>query len=105
MELVINNGLIIDPKNKIFTQLNIAVEDGKVKELSKETLKGDCEIDAAGLCVTPGFVDIHMHEDPIVHIDKIKLNIFNRMLKMGVTTVIGGNCGIGTNDPKDLPNF
>ena len=43
MRLVINNGLIIDPKNKIFTQLNIAVEDGKVKELSKEILKGDCE--------------------------------------------------------------
>lgn len=99
MRLVINNGLVIDPKNKIFTQLNIAVENGKVKEISKNILKGDYEIDATGLCVTPGFVDIHMHEDPIVD-DKIKLNIFDRMLKMGVTTVIGGNCGIGTNNPK-----
>ena len=97
MKIVINNGLVIDPKNSINDYLNLEVTDGKISKISKEKLVGDYEIDAKNLCVTPGFIDIHMHED-IMTDGKIQIDIFERMLKMGVTTAVGGNCGIGPNN-------
>lgn len=97
MKIVINNGLVIDPKNSINDYLNLEIIDGKISKISKEKLIGDYEIDAKNLCVTPGFIDIHMHED-IMKDGKIQIDIFERMLKMGVTTAIGGNCGIGPNN-------
>lgn len=99
MRTVINNGLLIDPKNNIFEPYNLAIENGKVVELSHEVLSGDREIDAMGMCVCPGFIDIDMHE---VLTDGVTPDreIFKRMLSMGVTTAIGGNSGIGVNDPK-----
>lgn len=97
MKIVINNGLVIDPKNSINDYLNLEVTDGKISKISKEKLGGDCEIDAKNLCITPGFIDVHMHED-IMKDGKIQIDIFERMLKMGVTTAVGGNCGIGPNN-------
>ena len=97
MKIVINNGFVIDPKNSINDYLNLEVTDGKISKISKEKLGGDYEIDAKNLCITPGFIDIHMHED-IMKDGKIQIDIFERMLKMGVTTAVGGNCGIGPNN-------
>ena len=97
MKIVINNGLVIDPKNNINDYLNLEITNGKISKISKDKLVGDYEIDATNLCVTPGFIDIHMHED-IMKDGKIQIDIFERMLKMGVTTAIGGNCGIGPNN-------
>lgn len=100
---VINNGYVIDPANKIASQLNIAIEDGKIVEISNKKLQGHREIDAKGLIVTPGFVDCHIHEDPYNEgEDRFEINIFNSLLRMGVTTAIGGNCGIG---PKNIPSY
>lgn len=57
-------------------------------------------IDAAGRYVCPGFIDIHMHEDPYdPQQDKLVPSIMYSMLRMGVTTAIGGNCGINTVSP------
>ena len=97
MKIVINNGLVIDPKNSINDYLNLEITNGKISKISKDKLVGDYEINATNLCVTPGFIDIHMHED-IMKDGKIQIDIFERMLKMGVTTAIGGNCGIGPNN-------
>lgn len=100
MKIAVNNGILIDPKNKIFEKMNLLIENGKIKELSFDKLFGDQELDCQGLYISPGFIDIHMHEDPIKN-GKIKINIFEKMLKMGVTTAIGGNCGIGPNNIKE----
>lgn len=104
MRIVINNGLVIDPKNSLYAQLNVAIEDGKIKEVTEEYLTGDVEIDATGLCVSPGFIDMHIHEDPIID-GNIKRYVCQRMLKMGVTTAIGGSSGVGRNDPKEYLDF
>ncbi|MDR1834865.1 MAG: amidohydrolase family protein [Fusobacteriaceae bacterium] len=98
MTIVINNGMLIDPENKIYSKLNLLIDEGKIQEIAAQPLRGDTEIDAAGLYVTPGFVDLHMHEDPLTP-EGIRIRIFERMLRMGVTTAIGGNCGIGRGDP------
>lgn len=100
MKIAVNNGILVDPKNKIFEKMNLLIENGKIKELSNQKLSGDQELDCQGLYISPGFIDMHMHEDPMKN-GKIKINIFEKMLKMGVTTAIGGNCGIGPNNIKE----
>ncbi|MFT5872164.1 MAG: N-acyl-D-amino-acid deacylase [Clostridium sp.] len=99
-DIVINNGMVIDPFNNINSKLNIGILDGKIACISEERLCGNTEINAESLIVTPGFIDMHMHEDPyIAKDDSFKFCISNSMLNMGVTTAIGGNCGIGPIDP------
>lgn len=101
--LVINGGYLIDPTNRISSKLNIAIQNGKIVEISKEELQGDTIIDAKGLIVSPGFIDCHIHEDSYnEEKDRFDISIFECMLNMGVTTAIGGNCGIG---PYDIPGY
>ncbi len=97
---VINNGLLIDPANRIQAHLNLGIKNGKIVKVSKNLLEGERIVDADGLIVTPGFIDMHMHEDGFRQ-DKndFELCITECMLRMGVTTAIGGNCGIGPEDP------
>ncbi len=100
MKIVINNGTVIDPKNRVFSKLNIGIEKGKIVEISNRKLIGDEVIDADGLIVSPGFVDIHMHEDPYDKaVDAFNISIFDCLLRMGVTTAVGGNCGGGPEEP------
>lgn len=102
-KIVINGGLLIDPANKTLSKLNIAIKNGKVVEISTEVLYGDEVINAEDLIVAPGFIDCHMHEDPYdPKEDMFNISIFECMLKMGVTTAIAGNCGIG---PSNIPQY
>jgi len=98
MKTLIKGGRVIDPANKVDAYLNILVDGGKIAWAGKAEPEADRVIDAAGKIVTPGFIDIHMHEDPVVEGD-IAQSIFHMMLRMGVTTAVGGNCGINVYDP------
>lgn len=102
MELAINNGWIVDPRNKIYSKLNIAINNGKVEELTQKKLSADNVIDGSGLVIAPGFIDAHMHEGDYDKIkDRFDIGIFECLLKMGVTTAIGGNCGSGPENPSE----
>lgn len=62
MRLLIKNGLIVDPKNKIEQVGDILVEDGIIKKVEPNiTDEADCAADAAGCVVAPGLVDLHVH--------------------------------------------
>ena len=98
MRTLIKGGRVIDPANKVDACLNILVDGGKIAWVGKGAPEADRVIDAAGKIVTPGFIDIHMHEDPVRDGD-IAQSIFHMMLRMGVTTAVGGNCGINVYDP------
>lgn len=105
MTRLIKGGTVIDPANQVMAKLNILVSGGKIARISREDMQADAVIDAEGKIVCPGFVDIHMHEDPIeadgrIYSDGEKA-IFNCMLRMGVTTALGGNCGQNCCDPGD----
>jgi len=100
MDLAINNGLIIDPSNKVYSRLNIGISKGKIMEITQKKLSANEAIDGSGMVVSPGFIDAHMHEgDYNKATDSFDTMIFESMLKMGVTTAIGGNCGSGPEDP------
>ena len=98
MKTLIKNGLLIDSANQVQAYLNLILEDGKVVAVTEEEPEADRVIDATGKVVAPGFIDIHMHEDPVKD-GKIEFCIFDAMLRMGVTTAVGGNCGINVYDP------
>ncbi len=100
MRLLIYGGRVIDPASRVDAQLNILCENGKIVWVGTEMPEADGKIDATGKIVTPGFIDIHMHEDPVTE-SGIAFDIFNAMLRMGVTTAVGGNCGINVHDPVE----
>jgi dihydroorotase len=61
-DLVIANGRVIDPANNRDGRLQVAVKDGKIAKVAAVIASKDCRVlDAAGLVVTPGIIDIHAH--------------------------------------------
>ena len=100
MKTLICGGRVIDPANQVDGNYNILLENGKVAWIGTDCPEADRIIDAAGKIVAPGFVDIHMHEDPVAD-GKLKQCIFPMMLRQGVTTAVGGNCGGNVHDPID----
>jgi N-acyl-D-aspartate/D-glutamate deacylase len=60
-DLVIDGGRVIDPESRLDAPRNIGVRDGKVAAISAEPLRGKRAIDAKGLVVAPGFIDLHAH--------------------------------------------
>ena len=59
--LVVRNGRVMNPANGLDSVRDIGIRDGRIAELSREPLKGEQEIDAEGLVVAPGFIDLHAH--------------------------------------------
>ncbi len=91
-DLVINNGLIIDGKLTPRYQGNIGIMGNRIVEISNNLLAGREVIDATGLIVSPGFIDLHSHGDflPLLE-DEFKQS----RIRQGITTEIVGQCGIG----------
>ena len=89
MNILIRGGLVIDPANSINSIQDLYISHGKIVAPS-ESFIPDEVIDASGKVVCPGFIDIHMHEDPVTAqgrlYDDEEKAIFNCMLRQGVTT-------------------
>ena len=101
MKILIKNGFVVDPANRVQAKLDVMIEDGRIAALGRNLSGADQIIDASGKIVCPGFIDIHMHEDPVGKDGRICCCIFDTMLRMGVTTVAGGNCGTNECDPLE----
>ena len=60
--LIVRGGRVIDPASGVDAVLDVRVVDGRVAELGAELSNGTAEVvDAAGLVVSPGFIDLHVH--------------------------------------------
>ena len=60
-DLVIRNGRVLNPANGLDSVRDIGILGGQITALSREPLHGEQEVDAAGLVVAPGFIDLHAH--------------------------------------------
>ncbi len=60
-DVVILNGRVIDPESGLDAVRNVAVSDGVIKTITDGSLSGRTVIDARGLIVSPGFIDLHQH--------------------------------------------
>ena len=61
IDLVILNGRVLDPESGFDGVANVAIAGGKVVAISRDRLTGRASIDASGLVVSPGFIDLHAH--------------------------------------------
>ena len=90
-DLVIRNGTVIDGRGGRPAPGDVAVDDGRLTAVGTVDEPGREELDATGLAVTPGFVDVHTHYDGQVTWDPL----LTPSIWHGVTTVVMGNCGVG----------
>jgi N-acyl-D-amino-acid deacylase len=90
-DLVIRGGTVIDGSGGDPIAGDVAIVDGRVAAVGRFAGSGREEIDAKGLLVTPGFVDIHSHYDGQVTWEHTLRPSSNH----GVTTALLGNCGVG----------
>jgi N-acyl-D-amino-acid deacylase len=90
-ELVIRGGTVVDGTGAPAITADVAVDGGRITEVGKVSGRGHRELDADGLVVAPGWVDIHTHYDGQVTWDpELTPSSWH-----GVTTVVMGNCGVG----------
>lgn len=90
-DLVIRGGTIVDGLGGEPYVGDIAIADGVIRAIGAVDGPGDREIDATGLHVTPGFVDLHTHYDgQAIWSDRMTPSSAH-----GVTTAVMGNCGVG----------
>jgi N-acyl-D-amino-acid deacylase len=94
-DLVIKNGTLVEPAAKLVTVANVGIKDGKIGAITRGDLAGEKIIDAAGQIVSPGFVDIHSHVDNYLYGGR-------SYALQGITTTIGGNCGLSPVPPGDF---
>ncbi len=92
-DVVITNGRILDGAGNAWFKGDIAIKDGKIAKIGRlESAEAAERIDATGLYVSPGFIDIHSHSDVVPLMAKQDTG----KLLQGVTTEIAGVCGVST---------
>lgn len=108
-DIVIKGGHVIDPKNDIDAVTDIAIENGKIALVSKDidTKQGIQVVDAKGMYVVPGLIDIHTHDfygtEPDHQYENGNLGIApdGFTFRNGVTTVVDA----GSSGWRTFPTF
>src|SRR2546426_5566049 len=89
-DIVIANGRVMDPESGLDAVRNVGISGGQIRAISSEALKGKQTIDAKGLVVAPGFIDMHEHgQEP---------RNYQFQARDGVTTSLELEAGTGDVD-------
>jgi N-acyl-D-amino-acid deacylase len=91
-DTIIKDGMVIDGTRLPRVRDNIGIKDGRIAKIGRlKPQEGAKVIDAGGLMVAPGFVDLHTHYDAQLFWDPYcSISSWH-----GVTSVVIGNCGFG----------
>lgn len=97
LDLVIHNARVVDGTGAPARAADLAVRDGRIVAVGRvadAAMKAaKRRIDAAGLVVAPGFIDVHTHADGVA-----STPLASNFVRMGVTTIVAGNCGSSALD-------
>lgn len=100
-DMVIGNGKIIDGTGNSWFYGDVAIKDGKIISIGKfDRAQTQYYIDAKGLMVAPGFIDVHTHVESSI----LNVPTADNFVLDGVTSVITGNCGGSSVDIKSFFN-
>lgn len=87
-DVVVRGGRVLDGTGAPPVSADVALRDGRIAAVGRVAGTGRTEIDARGKVVAPGFIDVHAHAE-----DVAALPAGENFLRMGVTTIVTGNCG------------
>ncbi len=85
-DLVVRNGRVIDPESGLDAVRNVGIIAGRVVAVSESPLEGAHSLDAAGLVVAPGFIDLHQHGQ--------SLENYAAQVRDGITTALELEIGV-----------
>lgn len=106
-DVIIKNARVLDGSLKPAFKSEVAIKEGRIVKVAK-SIKGTATkvINAKGLHITPGFIDLHTHVDRGMYFPENRACL--NYLKQGVTTVVVGQCGRSAwrifEEAKDLMN-
>lgn len=90
---LIKSGLLVDGTGAPSRVGDIGIKDGRIVEIGALNGSAVHVLDAQGKVVAPGFIDVHTHSEKIASIP-----VAENFLRMGVTTIVTGNCGTSYTD-------
>jgi N-acyl-D-amino-acid deacylase len=96
-DMVIRHGRVVDGCGNPAFFADVAVKDGRIVAIGRVAGDARTEIDATGLIVAPGFIDVHTHADDVADTPRAE-----NFVRMGVTTIVAGNCGGSTLNVAQL---
>ena len=97
-DLLITNARIVDGSGNPWFRADVAIKDGRIARIGRigpETATRT--IDARGQILAPGFIDVHTHVESIYNLPSAE-----NFVRMGVTTLVTGNCGSSTTDVAEF---
>lgn len=102
-DVLIRNGVIVDGTGGPWFRGDVAVSGGKIAKVGRiPSADADRVVDADGLVVSPGFIDIHSHSDFALYLNPQS----DSFVRQGITSVINGNCGFSaapiSKEARDL---
>lgn len=87
-DVIVRDGRVVDGTGNPAFYADIGLQDGRIAAIGRITDKAASEIDAGGKIVAPGFIDVHTHAEDIDDMPRAE-----NFARMGVTTLVLGNCG------------
>jgi N-acyl-D-amino-acid deacylase len=101
-DYVIENGLIYDGTGNPWFKADIAVDKGRIRKVGKINQDREKTIDASGLIICPGFIDIHTHSEVTLLINGKAESAVRQGITLQVTGNCGGSCAPIIGDNKNL---
>jgi N-acyl-D-aspartate/D-glutamate deacylase len=97
IDVVIRGGTVFDGTGADGLRADVAIEGDRIASIGEVPTNGAPEVDATGLYVTPGFIDVHSHSDYTLLVDPRARSAIHQ----GVTLEVVGNCGFGCFPIRD----